>query len=334
MRSEAGGVLVSVVVPTCGRPELLGRCLAALGMQQFPGDMYEVIVCDDGASAATEAQVTGVALSWDGLPALRYLAVHETRGPAGARNAGWRAARGSLIAFTDDDTIPAPDWVGQGVRALTPDVAALSGATSMPLPDPPTDYERDASGLTRSEFITANCFVRRSALQQVGGFDPRFTMAWREDSDLHFALITQGMRVLRAPLARVEHPYRPVPFLGGLRMQKKVLFDGLLYRKHPDLFRTRIRSSPPWFYFVTCAAFVTALALSAAALARMQGPMPAAFVWVVWLALTGMFFVRRLRGTARRPRDVLDLLITSACIPVLATFWRIVGMLRFGRVYP
>ncbi len=51
--------------------------------------------------------------------ALRYTAVRTTRGPAGARNAGWRLARGEIVAFTDDDAVPAPDWVGEGYLALT-----------------------------------------------------------------------------------------------------------------------------------------------------------------------------------------------------------------------
>ena len=46
-------------------------------------------------------------------PALRYLRPAEGRGPAAARNCGWHAARGALIAFTDDDTVPDRDWLAQ-----------------------------------------------------------------------------------------------------------------------------------------------------------------------------------------------------------------------------
>lgn len=155
---------VSVVVPTYKRPALLARCLAALFRQDFPRDAYEVLVCDDAASAATRRQVEGLRREWGGMPALRYLPVSGTRGPAGARNLGWRGAKAEIIAFTDDDTIAHPDWLRRGVRALDADVAAVTGETDMPLPDPPNDYERDAAGLTRAEFITANCFVKRSAL--------------------------------------------------------------------------------------------------------------------------------------------------------------------------
>ena len=320
---------VSVVVPTYKRPALLARCLAALSRQDFPRDAYEVLVCDDAASAATRRQVEGLRREWGGMPALRYLPVSGTRGPAGARNLGWRGAKAEIIAFTDDDTIAHPDWLRHGVRALDADVAAVTGETDMPLPDPPHDYERDAAGLTRAEFITANCFVKRSALVAVGGFDPRYTMAWREDSDLHFALLDHGMAVRRARHARVTHPLRPAGFAAGLGMQKKVMFDMLLRRKYPLLYRSRIRARPPRFYLAVTASLVCALAL--AALGWRAGAMAAL---AVWLGLTALFFWRRLRGTRQTVRDVADLAITSACIPLLSIGWRAIGLLRFARARP
>ncbi len=320
---------VSVVVPTFRRPALLARCLAALARQAFARDDYEVLVCDDAASAATRRQVEALRREWNGLPALRYLAVSGTRGPAGARNLGWRSAKAEIIAFTDDDTIVSPDWLRQGVLALDADTAAVAGATDMPLPQPPSDYERDAAGLTRSEFITANCFVRRAALVAVGGFDPRYTMAWREDSDLHFALLDHGLAVRRAHQARVTHPVRPVRFGAGLGMQKKVMFDMLLRKKYPLLYRSRVHPHAPRLYLAIAASALCALAL--AALGQRAGAWAAAGLW---LALSAGFFWRRLRGTRRTVRDVMDLALTSVCIPLLSIGWRAVGLLRFASVKP
>ncbi|MGY6271344.1 glycosyltransferase family 2 protein [Achromobacter denitrificans] len=322
-------IRVSVVVPTFKRPELLARCLEALARQRFSHDDYEVLVCDDAASSATQSQVGALRETWGNRPALRYVPVAGTRGPAGARNLGWRSAKAEIIAFTDDDTIPEPEWLGHGVRALAPDVAAVAGATDMPLPDPPNDYERDAAGLTRSEFITANCFVRRSALLAVGGFDPRYTMAWREDSDLHFALLDRGLAVKREPLARVLHPMRGARFAAGLGMQKKAMFDMLLRSKYPVLYRRRIQSTAWRYYLGVAAAFVAAIALGVAGY-----PFAAAAAAAVWLGLSTNFFLRRLRGTRRSARDVADLAVTSACIPLLSIWWRLVGWIRFGRARP
>src|SRR4051794_14295632 len=113
---------VSVVVPTYRRPELLDRCLAALASQDFDTSEYEIVVADDAASEATRRQVE----VWVGQsPApMRYIPVTATQGPAGARNAGWRSARGEIIAFTDDDCLPDPGWLAAGVTAVSAGVDA------------------------------------------------------------------------------------------------------------------------------------------------------------------------------------------------------------------
>lgn len=319
-------IRVSVVVATFRRPDLLARGLRALAEQHFPRDHYEIIICDDACSDATRRQVDDWRRAADDRPTIRYLSVNDSQGPAGARNRGWHHARGEIIAFTDDDTIPAPDWLSQGLQAMTADVAAVTGVTDMPLPNPPSDYERDAAGLTRAAFITANCFVRRSALVAVGGFDTRYTMAWREDSDLHFALLAHGFSVQAAPLARVLHPVRSFGFAAGIRMQKKVMFDMLLRRKYPILYRRYIRHRLPGFYLAVTVALLIAVVLLVAGLYR-----GAAIAAGTWLVLSVMFFVRRLRGTRRSPRMVADLAVTSACIPLLSIVWRVVGLVRFQR---
>ena len=76
-------------------------------------------------------------------------------------------------------------------------------------PERPTDYELDAAGLASAEFATANVFVERAALMRIGGFDERFTSAWREDSDLQFALIEAGFVLARADDAVVLIPFGP-----------------------------------------------------------------------------------------------------------------------------
>ena len=281
-------MIVSVVVPTCGRPDLLERCLGALERQSLPREQYEIIVSDDSELRS---------------------------GPAAARNRGWRKARAPVVAFTDDDTVPDRAWLEEGIAAARRGADAVAGHTVMPLSDPPTDYERNESGLERAEFITANCFVRRYVLQELGGFDESFRMPWREDSDLHFRLLEGGYRIARADAARVVHPVRPAPWGVSLRQQKKVVFDALLFRKHPRLYRERIRAAPRWDYYLT----VLCLALSP-------------FSWIAfafWAGLTGRFIAHRLHGTSKAPRHIAEMVVTSMLIPPLSVFWRLVGAVRY-----
>ena len=319
---------VSVVIATFRRPDLLTRCLAALCAQSLDGSRYEIVVADDGAGEAGESTTRAIVdrcrAATCGAPAVRYLPVVGTQGPAGARNAGWKTARGRVVAFTDDDTIPDVDWLREGLAALDAGHSAVGGAIRMPLPPRPTDYERDAAGLARAEFATANCLVRRDALVAVGGFDERFTAAWREDSDLHFALLDAGFRVGHAAGAIVVHPVRPAPFGVSVPQQKKVLFDALLFKKHRRLYRTRIRSSPPWLYLATVASSFVALAGVSA-----RSPALAALGAGAWLCLTLRFALLRLAGTSRSPAHVLEMLWTSIAIPPLALWWRLVGSIRF-----
>jgi glycosyltransferase involved in cell wall biosynthesis len=313
---------VSVVVPTHGRPALLARCLDALAAQTLPIADYEVIVVSDGPDARTRECVDSSAR------AVRHLTLPRRSGPAAARNAGWRAAKGKIVAFTDDDTVPHPGWLAEGLTALAAGYDAVTGRIVMPLPRVPTDYERDAARLAEAEFVTANCFVKLEMLETVGGFDERFKLAWREDSDLHFALLARGAVVGRAPRALVVHPVRPAPWGVSLTQQRKILFDALLYKKHRRLYRERIRRAPRLDYYAAVAALlaaVTALALGLTAAAAGAG--------AAWLALTLRLARRRLAGTRHDWRGVGEMLATSAAIPLLAVFWRAVGAVRYRVVF-
>src|SRR5256885_6964424 len=123
---------VSVVVPTCGRPDLLRRCVAALEAQSLAADAYEIIVVDDTLAR---------------------------RGPAATRNIGWRRARAPVVAFTDDDTVPDADWLARGLAAFEPGVGAVAGRPRLPPPATPTHYERNQQGLERAGVVPPHCFL-------------------------------------------------------------------------------------------------------------------------------------------------------------------------------
>ena len=317
--------LVSVVVPTYRRLPLLERCLSALGAQTLEPDRYEVVVVHDGPSDDMVRAVGRWQTRWrqQGGPELTLLTPAH-RGPAAARNAGWRAAKAEWIAFTDDDTDPYPTWLEAALAALGPDVDAAWGRIVVPLRKPPTDYERDAAGLARAEFATANCFCRKQALERIGGFDERFEVAWREDSDLYFRLLESGARIVRVPHALVLHPVRPARWGVSLAQQRKVAFDALLFKKHRELYRARIRRAPRWDYYAIVAALSGALVALAAG-----APALALVCAAAWALLTARFCRLRLARTSRSLPHVAEMIVTSAAIPPLAVFWRAVGALRF-----
>ncbi len=328
MSTPTSTPIVSVVIPTYKRPPLLARCLAALGAQTLAHDRFEVIVVDDGRDAATRETVAAFAETHRVLHVV-CIEPAGTRGPAAARNRGWQIAGAMIIAFTDDDTIPAPDWLDAGLRVLQarPQAVAVAGAIQVPLNAAriaqPTDHERNIKLLERAGFVTANCFVRRPALEAIGGFDERFTRAWREDTDLYFNLRRAGPVVhAREPL--VLHPVRTPRWGQSVRSHSNLLFDALLYKKHRELYWRFVRPGPPWRYYATVLAALLALLGLASG-----SPVLAAAAGSAWLLLTARFMAQRLRGTSAALLDRIEVVLTSIAIPFVAVFWRLAGAVRW-----
>lgn len=329
MTESSTCILVSVVIPTKNRPELLARCLAALVDQTADPASFEIVVVDDGDREDARTVVETISRRDDRpIPSIEYRRTQGSRGPAAARNVGWTAARGKIIAFTDDDCVPDPGWVASGAGALNDGVAGVSGRIVVPLPSPPTDYELNVAGLEIAEFATANCFYLREALTSAGGFDERFTMAWREDADLFLTLLEQGRSLARAPEAVVVHPVRPARWGISLAQQRKSLFNALLYKKHPHLYRQRVQPAPPWHYYAMVGSLLTAIASAALKWREL-----AAASGAVWLLLAGCFCRRRLQRTAATPGHVTEMVVTSLLIPPLAVFWRLRGAIKYRALF-
>jgi hypothetical protein len=105
---------------------------------------------------------------------------------------------------------------------------------------------------------------------------------------------------------------------------RKIAFDALLYKKHPRLYRQKIRATPRWDYYAIVAA------LLAAVLGAASGQLVlAAAGAAAWCMLTLLLVLRRLRGTSRSVSHVAEMALTSALIPPLAVWWRLAGAIRF-----
>jgi histidinol-phosphate phosphatase family protein len=315
---------VDVVVPTIGRRSL-GALLDALdrGSTRFDG---RVIVVDDRDARDTPLPDPPRSLR-DRVDVLTA----GGRGPAGARNIGWRASRADWIAFLDDDVVPDAEWCRNLIDDLTAvdvrhDVAASQGRIVVPLPGDrrPTSWERDVAGLEAAEYITADIAYRRSALAQVGGFDEYFTGAYREDADLAVRTRSAGHDIVRGRRTSV-HPVRIAPWHVSIRRQRGNAADARMRAKYGASWRAAARA--PRGRLPLHAIATAALGLAAGAtFARSRRT--AAVGLACWGALTVEFTVARLRRGAWTLEEVATVLVTSVVIPPVAVWHRLCGEVR------
>ncbi|ADB39121.1 glycosyltransferase family 2 protein [Spirosoma linguale] len=316
--------VVTVIIPTYKRPALLRNCLLALDQQVLPKETFEVVVVDDGNEAAVAELVAEVA-EQTGLKA-RYLGQHERQGPAAARNAGWRSARTPFIAFTDDDCLPQPGWLSTALVQFNRGAQVLTGRVKMPMPDQPSHHDKTTALLETAEFVTANLFCRRAVLEQVGGFDERFDIAWREDSDLHFKIIKARIPILSCPDAVIVHPLRSAPWYAPLRDERKNRYDALLFKEHPALFRERI---PAYKWLVIrYYASVVSLLIGFIGLLTANNQV-VAIGFTLWLLLTLVLMSERLANQPINGTTVKAALLTSLATPFLSVYWRLYGAFSY-----
>lgn len=204
--------LVCVVIPTFDRPRQLGECLDALTRQTLPAAEFEVVVVDDGSSEPLDRIVAPFA------PILRVRLVRQRRsGPSGARNHGASQTTAPLLAFTDDDCRPEPEWLARLVSTEREHPGALIGGwTVNGLPDDlfaatsqliiDLVYEHFNEVGEDAYFFASNNFLCRHALfREVGGFDAEFFGVGAEDRDFCDRWRAAGLRLVSRRDARVEH---------------------------------------------------------------------------------------------------------------------------------
>jgi len=307
-----------IVIPTVGRPSL-ARLLDAL--EPFPGRIWLV---DDRPAAIA------VPLSID---AMRSGSVIELRtggrGPAAARNAGWRASGAEWIAFLDDDVVPPEGWgeaLAADLAAVGERTAGVQGRIVVPLPADrrPTDWERNVKGLEAARWATADMAYRRAALKQVGGFDERFPRNYREDADLGLRLVAAGWEIVRGERT-IVHPVGPAPPWISLRAQAGNADDALMRAAHGKRWRAAAGAPPGRLprHAITATAGLASLAALCAG-----RPRAAAAAGALWAVGTAELAGARIAPGPKTPREIAAMLATSIAMPFFAVGQRLRGHAR------
>ncbi|SCG63673.1 Glycosyltransferase, GT2 family [Micromonospora echinaurantiaca] len=313
--------MISIVVPTLGRPSLavlLDTLAGQVGELPDP----EILLVDDRRESTGELSVPGA------LATYTKVLTGPGTGPAAARNLGWRAARSPWIVFLDDDVVPAADWCRRLLADLVVGdlVGGVQGGVRVPLPAHrrPTDWERVTAGLAEGDWITADMAYRRAALADAGGFDERFPRAYREDAELAHRVRRAGWELVRGGRS-VTHPVRPESRWVSLRTQRGNADDALLRRLYGPYWRTDLRLPPGRRHRHVTVTASGALALVATGLRVATGGAPRTALGALatagalgWLAGTAEFARARIAPGPRTPGEVATMLATSAVIPPLA----------------
>jgi GT2 family glycosyltransferase len=205
----------SIIVPTYCRPKQLAACLESIAQLEYPRELFEVLVVDDGSSSPPPHEIISAFSSK--FPVSLMTPKHG--GPAAARNAGAGQAKGKFLAFTDDDCAPAPDWLqalatrlavspdcmigGHAINALVHNPCA---AASQMLIDYLYSYFNTRVG-EGSFFTSNNICVPADHFRAIGGFDVSFSNAAAEDRDFCDRWFHSGRRLIYAPEIIVYHAH-------------------------------------------------------------------------------------------------------------------------------
>ena len=274
---------VAVVVPTHKRFDSLCRLLAGMASQTLVAARWEVVVVDDGSGPDLARAIDELAA--DALIPLRVIHLDRARGPAVARNIGWRTTSAPVLAFLDDDCVPHPEWLESGLRAFARQAIGVAQGRTV-TPEGSEAYPYTAFTVVRQVlqpspwFEGCNVFFRRSALEQVGGFDERFgTFPGGEDTNLGWSVVGAGWERAWVDAAVVEHEVGERPWLWHLRFHWLEGNTVRLAALHPEIREMFWR---PWAVKRENALFAAAL-VGVLASVRYKSAVLAALPYLVWL---------------------------------------------------
>ncbi|CAN5386014.1 hypothetical protein BH23ACT9_BH23ACT9_05350 [soil metagenome] len=228
---------ISVVICAYNAGATLDECLRHTCALDYPD--LEVVVVDDGSTDDTAAIARR-------HPRARLVEIPHA-GLGVARNAGWAAADGDLVAYLDSDAYPSPEWPYYLVLGMDddPHVGGVGGPNVPPTDDPPGAHQvaRAPGGPVhvllsddRAEHVPGcNMAFRRRVLADAGGFDPVYESAG-DDVDVCWKILNRGWEIAFHPAALVWH-HRRAGTRPYLRQQRGYgRSEALVEARHPDRF--------------------------------------------------------------------------------------------------
>ena len=237
MLKDSSLPLVSVIIPVFNDTQRLHKCLAALERQTYPGELYEIVVVDNGSDQSIKQEV-------EDYP--HAIASYEANpGSYVARNRGIKLAQGEILAFTDSDCIPQPNWLMDGVKTLLSNhqYGIVGGRVELFYQNPnrltPVElYEKlhafpQRTNIYESHFsVTANLFTFKRLFDRVGNFNS--LLKSNGDREWCHRVFEQGYQLAYAEQAVVMHPARhslaeiyrkQLRIIGGQEQVKSATFN-------------------------------------------------------------------------------------------------------------
>lgn len=213
-------LLISVVVCTYNRAQLLHSCLQSLDRQTANKRLYEIIIIDNNSTDDTQQIVRTFAKRRHNI----RLVAEKKRGHSYARNAGWKNAKGRYVAYIDDDAFADRNWIEEIISFTKkfPAVGVFGGPYKRHFLTPPPYWFPDGYGtldLGRKikqihppkEWLTGtNMIFQKDIFKKYSGFDTRFGMkgkntVYGEETDLMLRLHKSGEQIYYVPMINVSH---------------------------------------------------------------------------------------------------------------------------------
>ena len=168
---------VTVAISVYNSEEHIGSCIKSILAQTI--SKFEVLVVEDPPFDRTDKII---ALFKDNR--IRYFRNQIKLGLSGSRNKGLELAKGKYVFFTDDDCVVSPNWIERGLISIQEkDCVGVEGKTYYVSEKyAPTMSDNVVENKTGGQYPTCNIVYKKNVLNDIGGFDERYT--YMEDRDL------------------------------------------------------------------------------------------------------------------------------------------------------